>query len=69
MKATGEVMGIDADLGMAAQNPKWQHLRHCLPKVMSSSGLKDRDKEKAIDIIKEYHDLDLIFFQQKAQPK
>ena len=69
MKATGEVMGIDADLGMAYA--KSQMAASC-PLPLEGNvfiSLKDRDKDKAKEIIKEYHELGFKLFSTEGTAK
>ena len=66
MKATGEVMGIDPDLGMAYA--KSQMAASC-PLPLEGNvfiSLKDRDKDKAKEIIKEYHELGFKLFSTEG---
>ena len=62
MKATGEVMGIDADLGLAYAKSQMAASSPLPTEGNIFISLKDRDKEKAIDIIKEYHELGFNLF-------
>ena len=69
MKATGEVMGIDSDLGMAYA--KSQMAASC-PLPLGGNvfiSLKDRDKDKAKKIIKEYHELGFKLFSTEGTAK
>jgi len=69
MKATGEVMGIDSDLGMAYA--KSQMAASC-PLPLGGNvfiSLKDRDKDKAKEIIKEYHELGFKLFSTDGTAK
>jgi len=69
MKATGEVMGIDPDLGMAYA--KSQMAASC-PLPLEGNvfiSLKDRDKDKAKEIIKEYHELGFKLFSTEGTAK
>ena len=69
MKATGEVMGIDSDLGMAYA--KSQMAASC-PLPLEGNvfiSLKDRDKDKAKEIIKEYHELGFKLFSTEGTAK
>ena len=69
MKATGEVMGIDSDLGMAYV--KSQMAASC-PLPLEGNvfiSLKDRDKDKAKEIIKEYHELGFKLFSTDGTAK
>ena len=69
MKATGEVMGIDSDLGMAYA--KSQMAASC-PLPLEGNvfiSLKDRDKDKAKEIIKEYHELGFKLFSTDGTAK
>ncbi|MEC7862994.1 MAG: carbamoyl-phosphate synthase large subunit, partial [Verrucomicrobiota bacterium] len=69
MKATGEVMGIDSDLGMAYA--KSQMAASC-PLPLGGNvfiSLKDRDKGKAKEIIKEYHELGFKLFSTDGTAK
>jgi len=66
MKATGEVMGIDSDLGMAYA--KSQMAASC-PLPLGGNvfiSLKNRDKDKAKEIIKEYHELGFKLFSTEG---
>ena len=68
-KATGEVMGIDPDLGMAYA--KSQMAASC-PLPLEGNvfiSLKDRDKDKAKEIIKEYHELGFKLFSTEGTAK
>ena len=69
MKATGEVMGIDADLGMAFAKSQMAASSPLPTEGNVFISLKDRDKEKAIDIIKEYHDLGFNLFSTEGTAK
>lgn len=62
MKATGEVMGIDSDLGMAYA--KSQMAASCPLPVKGNVfiSVKDSDKTPAIDIIQQYHELGFNIF-------
>jgi carbamoyl-phosphate synthase large subunit len=69
MKATGEVMGIDSDLGMAYA--KSQMAASC-PLPLGGNvfiSLKNRDKDKAKEIIKEYHELGFKLFSTDGTAK
>jgi carbamoyl-phosphate synthase large subunit len=69
MKATGEVMGIDSDLGMAYA--KSQMAASC-PLPLGGNifiSLKDRDKDKAKEIIKNYHELGFKLFSTEGTAK
>ena len=69
MKATGEVMGIDSDLGMAYA--KSQMAASC-PLPLGGNvfiSLKERDKDKAKEIIKEYHELGFKLFSTDGTAK
>ena len=69
MKATGEVMGIDADLGLAYAKSQMAASSPLPTKGNIFISLKDRDKEKAIDIIKEYHELGFNLFSTAGTAK
>ena len=69
MKATGEVMGIDSDLGMAYA--KSQMAASC-PLPLGGNifiSLKDRDKDKAKEMIKNYHELGFKLFSTEGTAK
>ena len=69
MKATGEVMGIDADLGLAYAKSQMAASSPLPTEGNIFISLKDRDKEKAIDIIKEYHELGFNLFSTAGTAK
>ena len=69
MKATGEVMGIDADLGLAYAKSQMAASSPLPTEGNIFISLKDRDKEKAIDIIKEYHALGFNLFSTAGTAK
>tara|TARA_B100000927_G_scaffold57494_1_gene44336 strand:- start:715 stop:3948 length:3234 start_codon:yes stop_codon:yes gene_type:complete len=69
MKATGEVMGIDADMGLAYAKSQMAASSPLPTEGNIFISLKDRDKEKAIDIIKEYHELGFNLFSTAGTAK
>ena len=69
MKATGEVMGIDADLGLAYAKSQMAASSPLPTEGNIFISLKDRDKEKAIDIIKEYHEMGFNLFSTAGTAK
>ena len=69
MKSTGEVMGIDPDLGMA-----YAKSQMAAGGTLPSEGnvflsVKDRDKERAIQIGKDYHDLGFTIYSSAGTAK
>ena len=69
MKATGEVMGIDNDLGMAYAKSQMAASSPLPTEGNIFISLKDRDKEKAIDIIREYHELGFSLYSTSGTAK
>ena len=69
MKATGEVMGIDNDLGMAYAKSQMAASSPLPTEGNIFISLKDRDKEKAIDIIGEYHELGFSLYSTSGTAK
>ena len=69
MKATGEVMGIDNDLGMAYAKSQMAASSPLPTEGNIFISLKDRDKEKAIDIIREYHELGFNLYSTSGTAK
>ncbi|MED5586272.1 MAG: carbamoyl-phosphate synthase large subunit [Verrucomicrobiota bacterium] len=62
MKATGEVMGIDPDLGMAYAKSQMAASAALPLKGNLLISVKDRDKPQAVEIAREYHELGFNIF-------
>ncbi|MEM9283445.1 MAG: carbamoyl-phosphate synthase large subunit [Verrucomicrobiota bacterium] len=57
MKSTGEVMGIDADLGMAYAKSQMAAFSELPLEGKVFISVKDRDKEAAVELAREFHEL------------
>jgi carbamoyl-phosphate synthase large subunit len=62
MKATGEVMGIDPDLGMAYAKSQMAASAALPLEGNLFISVKDRDKPQAVEIAREYHELGFSIF-------
>ncbi|MDF2375836.1 MAG: carbamoyl-phosphate synthase large subunit [Verrucomicrobiales bacterium] len=62
MKSTGEVMGIDADLGMAYAKAQMAASSQLPSEGNIFISVKDRDKEEAIGLAKEFSDMGFTIF-------
>ena len=62
MKSTGEVMGIDADLGMAYAKSQISSFNPLPEKGNVFLSVSDRDKERAVPIARELVDLGFTLF-------
>ncbi len=62
MKATGEVMGIDPDLGMAYAKSQMAASAALPLEGNLFISVKDRDKPRAVEIAREYHELGFNIF-------
>ena len=69
MKSTGEVMGIDADLGMAYAKSQMAAGGSLPSEGNVFLSVKDRDKEKAIQIAREYVDLGFTIYSSTGTAK
>ena len=62
MKSTGEVMGIDNDLGMAYGKAQMAASAPLPAGGNIFISVKDRDKEEAVEIAKDFHELGFIIY-------
>jgi carbamoyl-phosphate synthase large subunit len=69
MKATGEVMGIDPDLGMAYAKSQMAASAALPLKGNLFISVKDRDKPRAVEIAREYHELGFNIFSTSGTAK
>ncbi len=69
MKATGEVMGIDPDLGMAYAKSQMAASAALPLKGNLFISVKDRDKPQAVEIAREYHELGFNIFSTSGTAK
>ena len=69
MKSTGEVMGLDMDLGVAFYKSQLAAGTKLPMEGKVFISVKDRDKPKVVEIAREFHDLGFLLYATEGTAK